>query len=107
MTPGQAPEGLVPVGLGPGEQQQPHTNLQHWLSFFCSSAVTEASLDVIQPLTPAEACGFIGSMVIETGEPELENHDVIEAGSGASRGACTRRWDRPQQKRLARASFRS
>ena len=26
-------------------------------------------------------------MVIETGEPELENLDVIEAGSGAGRGA--------------------
>ncbi len=81
MTPGQAPE-----GLGPGEQQ-PHVNLQHWLHFFCSRAVTKASLGVIQPLTPEEACGFIGAMVVETGEPELENLDVIEAGSGAGRGA--------------------
>ena len=64
-----------------------HQNLQHWLSFFCSSAVTEASLGVIQPLTAEEACGFLGCMVIETGEPELENLDVIEAGSGAGRGA--------------------
>ena len=64
-----------------------HGNLQHWLSFFCSSAVTEASLGVIQPLSAEEACGFLGCMVIETGEPELENLDVIEAGSGAGRGA--------------------
>jgi hypothetical protein len=81
VTGDQAPE-----GPGPGEQK-PHVNLQHWLSFFCSSAVTEASLGVIQPLTPEEACGFLGYMVIETGEPELENLDVIEAGSGAGRGA--------------------
>ena len=53
----------------------------------CSSAVTEASLGVIQPLTAAEACGFLGCMVIETGEPELENLDVVEVGSGAGRGA--------------------
>ena len=65
--------GLAPEGLGPGEKQ-PHANLQHWLSFFCSSAITEASLGVIQPHTPEEACGFLGCMVIET-------------GSGAGRGA--------------------
>ena len=69
------------------QESGPHANLQHWLSFFCSSAVTEASLGVIQPLTAEEACGFLGCMVIETGEPELENLDVIEAGSGAGRGA--------------------
>ncbi|MEX0589038.1 MAG: hypothetical protein WD136_07245, partial [Cyanobium sp.] len=50
------------------QESGPHANLQHWLCFFCSSAVTEASLGVIQPLTAEEACGFIGSMVVETGE---------------------------------------
>ena len=73
---------------GPVDQESgPHANLQHWLSFFCSSSVTEASLGVIKPLTAEEACGFLGCMVIETGEPELENLDVIEAGSGAGHGA--------------------
>ena len=76
MTPG-------PVGQESGS----HSNLQHWLEFFCSNAVTEASLGVIKPLSAEEACGFLGCMVIETGEPELENLDVIEAGSGAGRGA--------------------
>jgi hypothetical protein len=76
------------VTAGPGEGEPgPHANLQHWLDFFCSSAVIEASLGVIQPLTAEEACGFLGCMVIETGEPELDNLDVIEAGSGAGRGA--------------------
>jgi len=82
VTPGQAPGGCPP-----GESSLAHANLQHWLDFFCSSAVTEASLGVIQPLTAQEACGFLGCMVVETGEPELENLDVIEAGSGAGRGA--------------------
>ncbi len=81
MTAGQAPE-----GPGPGEQL-PQANLQHWLDFFCSRAVTEASLGVIEPLTAKEACGFLGCMVVETGEPELENLDVVEAGSGAGSGA--------------------
>ena len=82
MTPGQAPGGCIS-----GEPSLAHANLQHWLEFFCSSAVTEASLGVIQPLTAEEACGFLGCMVVETGEPELEDLDVIEAGSGAGRGA--------------------
>ncbi|MCP9909942.1 hypothetical protein KBZ15_08490 [Cyanobium sp. BA20m-p-22] len=69
------------------QESASHANLQHWLSFFCSSAVTEASLGVLKPLSAEEACGFLGCMVIETGEPELENLDVIEAGSGAGRGA--------------------
>ena len=82
MTPGH-----VPGGCTSGEPSLAHANLQHWLDFFCSSAVTEASLGVIQPLTAEEACGFLGCMVVETGEPELENLDVVEAGSGAGRGA--------------------
>ena len=82
MTPGQAPGGCTSW-----EPALAHANLQHWLDFFCSSAVTEASLGVIQPLTAEEASGFLGCMVVETGEQELENLDVVEAGSGAGRGA--------------------
>ena len=82
MTAGQAPGGCTS-----GQPSLAHANLQHWLDFFCSSAVTEASLGVIQPLTAEEASGFLGCMVVETGEQELENLDVVEAGSGAGRGA--------------------
>ena len=36
---------------GPVNQESgSHANLQHWLEFFCSSAVTKASLGVIKPL---------------------------------------------------------
>lgn len=76
-----------PLALQQPGSQSTHPNLQHWLDFFCSSAVTEASLGVIQPLSAEEACGFLGCMVVETGEPELNNLDVVEAGSGAGRGA--------------------
>jgi hypothetical protein len=42
--PGQAPGGCTSA-----DPFLAHANLQHWLEFFCSSAVTEASLGVIQP----------------------------------------------------------
>ncbi|MFM7361243.1 MAG: hypothetical protein ACKO3F_08450, partial [Cyanobium sp.] len=77
----------APGGCTSGEASLAHANLQHWLEFFCSSAVTEASLSAIQPLSAEEACGFLGCMVVETGDPELESLDVIEGGSGAGRGA--------------------
>jgi hypothetical protein len=82
VTPGRAPGGCTS-----GDPSLAHANLQHWLDFFCSSAVTEASLGVIQPLTAEEAWSFLGCMVVETGETELENLDVVETGSGAGRGA--------------------
>ncbi len=63
------------------------SNLQHWLSFFCTSTVTRASLGAIAPLSPQEAAGFIGCMIVETGSTDLSDLDVIEAGSGAGRGA--------------------
>ena len=62
-------------------------NLQSWLSFLCSPAVTEASCGVIAPLTPEQAAGFIGAIVVETGSPDLSDLDVVEAGCGAGRGA--------------------
>jgi hypothetical protein len=86
----------VTVGQAPGrstsgEPSLAHANLQHWLDFFCSSAVTEASLGVIQPLSAEEACGFLGCMVVEIGKPELENLDVMEAASGHSMAALSGR----------------
>jgi hypothetical protein len=38
-------------------------------------------------LSVAEACGFIGCIIVETGRPLLDKLDVVEAGSGAGRGA--------------------
>lgn len=63
------------------------TNLQSWLTFLCGPDVERISRGKIKPLTPAEACGFIGCIVVETGRPLLDKLDVIEAGSGAGRGA--------------------
>jgi hypothetical protein len=66
----------------PGNQ-----NLQSWLTYLTSDAVLRESKGKIQPLTPSEACGFIGCIIVETGRPSLDHLDVIEAGSGAGRGA--------------------
>jgi hypothetical protein len=69
-------------------QQEPSTqNLQSWFSYFTSAQVEQESKGKIRPLTPAEACGFIGCIIVETGRPNLDRLDVIEAGSGAGRGA--------------------
>jgi hypothetical protein len=62
-------------------------NLQSWFSYFTSAQVEQESKGKIKPLTPAEACGFIGCIIVETGRPNLDRLDVIEAGSGAGRGA--------------------
>lgn len=62
-------------------------NLQSWLTFLCGPDVERISRGKIKPLTPAEACGFIGCIIVETGRPLLDKLDVVEAGSGAGRGA--------------------
>jgi hypothetical protein len=69
-------------------QQAPSTqNLQSWFSYFTSAQVEQESKGKIKPLTPAEACGFIGCIIFETGRPNLNQLDVIEAGPGTGRGA--------------------
>ena len=62
-------------------------NLQSWLTYFTSEQVQQESQGTIKPLTVAEACGFIGCIIVETGRLNLDRLDVIEAGSGAGRGA--------------------
>jgi hypothetical protein len=62
-------------------------NLQSWLTYVTSEQVQQESQGKIKPLTVAEACGFIGCIIVETGRPYLDHLDVIEAGSGAGRGA--------------------
>ena len=62
-------------------------NLQSWFSYFTSEQVKQESKGKIAPLTPAEACGFIGCIIVETGRPNLDRLDVIETGPGGlSRG---------------------
>jgi hypothetical protein len=62
-------------------------NIQSWLTFLTGPEVLRLSRNKIKPLTIAEACGFIGCIIVETGRPLLDKLDVIEAGSGAGRGA--------------------
>ena len=72
------------------KQPQPQgelSNLQSWLSYLTGPEVSRLSRSKISHLTLAEACGFIGCIVVETGRPLLDRLDVVEAGSGAGRGA--------------------
>jgi hypothetical protein len=72
------------LGAGAGDAL---SNLQSWFAFLTGPDVETASKGHIRRLTAAEACGFIGCMVVETGNPDLAQLDVLEAGSGAGRGA--------------------
>ena len=69
------------------EAQNELANLQSWLTFLTGPEVSRLSQNKISPLTVAEACGFIGCVIVETGHPLLDRLDVVEAGSGAGRGA--------------------
>lgn len=40
----------------------------------------------IQRMTPEQASGLIGSWIVETGRPNLDRLDVVEAGAGQGRG---------------------
>ncbi|MGB5135447.1 MAG: phage tail tip lysozyme [Prochlorococcaceae cyanobacterium] len=81
---GGVPGKALSAGASPRRR---HQHLQSWLSFLCREAVSAASQGRIHSLSAAEACGFIGCLVVETGSPDLAQLDVIEAGSGAGRGA--------------------
>jgi hypothetical protein len=70
----------------PGPQGE-LASLQAWLTFLTGPEVSRFSRNKISPLTVAEACGFIGCIIVETGRPLLDKLDVVEAGSGAGRGA--------------------
>ena len=66
----------------PGTAAEPGlSNLQHWLQFLTSHAVTKASAGKIAPLTAAEACGFLACVIVETGQPELEQLDPATAAA--------------------------
>ena len=65
------------------------TNLQSWLTFLCGPDVERISRGKIKPLTPAEACGFIGCIIVETGRPLLDRLDVIEAALVPVAGLCS------------------
>jgi hypothetical protein len=78
--------GSIWVSATPAKQPE-LANLQSWLTFLAGPEVQRQSKGKIKPLTTAEACGFIGCIIVETGRPLLDQLDVVEAGSGAGRGA--------------------
>jgi hypothetical protein len=76
-----------PAPAPPPAVQGDLANLQSWLTFLTGPEVSRLSRSKISPLTVAEACGMIGCIIVETGRPLLDKLDVVEAGSGAGRGA--------------------
>jgi len=78
--------GESPAAPEPAPQNE-LANLQSWLTFLTGPGVSRLSKNKSSPLTVAEACGFIGCIIVETGRPLLDELDVVESGSGAGRGA--------------------
>jgi len=78
--------GSIWVSATPVKQPE-LANIQSWLTFLTSPAVEKQSQGKIKPLTAAEACGFIGCIIVETGSPFLDQLDALKASSGKGRGA--------------------
>lgn len=61
-------------------------NLDYFMSVLTSDTITKMSGGRIPKMTKEQASGLVGSWIVETGNPKLENLDVIEKGAAAGRG---------------------
>ena len=52
-----------------------------------TQVVRDSGGAIPRPLSSEMASGLIGSMIVESGSPDLSQLDVVEIGSGAGRGA--------------------
>jgi len=52
-----------------------------------TQVVRDSGGAIPRPLSSEMASGLIGSMIVESGSPDLSQLDVVERGSGAGRGA--------------------
>ena len=60
--------------------------LEYFYKALTSNTITKMSDGRIPKMTPEQASGLIGSWIVETGNPKLQNLDVVERGAGAGRG---------------------
>jgi hypothetical protein len=65
---------------------QRNENTDYMFSVLTSPKITEMSRGRIQPMSPQQAAGLLGSWMVETGDPTLRNLDVVEKQAGAGRG---------------------
>jgi len=63
-------------------------SLENWYTFLTTPKITQLSKGKIPVFTKEQAAGLLGNLRVETGRPDFKNLDVVEAGSGAGRGAA-------------------
>lgn len=65
---------------------QRNKNTDYIFNTLTSDKITQMSGGRIPKMTPEQAAGLIGSWVVETGDPTLQNLDVVERGARKGRG---------------------
>lgn len=65
---------------------QRNKNTDYIYNTLTSDKITQMSGGRIPKMTPEQAAGLIGSWVVETGDPTLQNLDVVERQAKAGRG---------------------
>lgn len=60
--------------------------IDYFFGALTSKTIEKMSGGKIKQMTPQQAAGLIGSWIVETGNPKLQNLDVVERGAGAGRG---------------------
>jgi len=63
-----------------------NSNTDYMFSVLTSPEITRMSGGIIPPMTPQQAAGMLGSWIVETGDPTLQNLDVVEQQARAGRG---------------------
>lgn len=61
-------------------------NTDYIFKALTDGTVSKMTANRIPKMTPSQAAGLVGSWIIETGRPGLQNLDVVEQGSGRGRG---------------------
>lgn len=83
-------------------------NVRFLFSALTGDMVEKLSGGKIKKMTPQQAAGLLGSWVVETGKPGLQNLDVVERGRGLGRGisqytgARRTAYDRARQAAMSR-----
>lgn len=61
-------------------------NTDYLFNTLTSNKINQMSAGRIPKMSPQQASGLIGSWMVETGDPTLQNLDVVEKVAGAGRG---------------------
>jgi len=65
---------------------QRNNNTDYMFSVLTSPKITQMRRGCIPQMTPQQAAGLLGSWIVETGDPTLQNLDVVEKNARAGRG---------------------